>query len=208
MTTSASEVDLRGIRDPQKPVALGVGAVLVVVGVAGVTGLLDMDVLASGLVLGVFGVPLWFGITAMVAGLLGIALATYAGGATTFDKVAAGLVLPAVLFLAITDWALASAGLLTDGTLAGALYLVPAVVALLVAVVIAAVGTILLRGHSLALVFPVVALLAILDWALSLTAMTASETVNLPTLGLLVVLEIVVAALAFEGGKRQTGRSL
>jgi hypothetical protein len=208
MTTSASEVDLRGIRDPQKPVALGVGAVLVVVGVAGVTGLLDMDVLASGLVLGVFGVPLWFGITAMVAGLLGIALATYAGGATTFDKVAAGLVLPAVLFLAITDWALASTGLLTDGTLAGALYLVPAVVALLVAVVIAAVGTILLRGHSLALVFPVVALLAILDWALSLTAMTASETVNLPTLGLLVVLEIVVAALAFEGGKRQTGRSL
>ncbi len=208
MTTSASEVALRGIRDPQKPVALGVGAVLVVVGVAGVTGLLDMDVLASGLVLGVFGVPLWFGITAIVAGLLGIALATYAGGATTFDKVAAGLVLPAVLFLAITDWALASAGLLTDGTLAGALFLVPAVVALLLAVVIAAVGTILLRGHSLALVFPVVALLAILDWALSLTAMTASETVNLATLGLLVVLEIVVAALAFEGGKRQTGRSL
>lgn len=209
MATRAPEVDLSGIRDPQRPVALVVGVVLIALGVAGVTGVLDMNVLTPGVVLGVFGVPLWLGLTAIVAGLLGIVLATFAGGATTFDKVAAGLVLPAALFLSITDWALAEAGLVGGGSMAGGVpVLVVAIVALLLAVVVAAVGTVLLLGHPLAIVFPLVALLAVFDWALGLTAVAPSRTVNLPTLALLVVLEVVVVAVAFEGGRRQTGRAL
>ena len=57
-------------------------------------------------------------------------------------------------------------------------------------------------------VFPVVAALALLDWGLGLTAMVPGEAVTLPTLGLLLVVELLVAAIAFEGGRRQTGRGL
>lgn len=182
--------------DPQQPVALAVGIVLVIVGIAGLSGVLDFDLLGPGLVLGIFGVPFWLGVTAIVAGLLGVTLSFYPGGATTFDKIAAVLVLPAVFFLAVTDWALATGGLVV----------VLGLIALLLAVVFAAIGTVLLLGHPLALVFPVVALLAIADWLLSVTAMVPAESANLPTLGLLVVLTVVVGALGFEGGKRLTGR--
>lgn len=199
MALETPDVTLTGMRDPQRPVAVAVGVVLILVGVAGLTGILDMDVLGDGLVLGVFGVPLWLGVTAIVAGLLGIYLASFAGGATTFDKVAAGVVLPAVLLLSITDWALATGGVPA---------LAVGVVALLLAVVLAAVGTFLLRWTPLMVVLPVVAVLALADWALGLTAMTPAESVTLPTLGLLVVVELLVAVVAFEGGRRVTGRGI
>jgi hypothetical protein len=144
-------------------------------------------------------VPLWLGVTVIVAGLLGAVLAGYAGGATTFNKVAAGLVLPAVLFLAITDWALA---------VGGTLPLVVGVVTLLLAVALVAVGVVVFRGHPLALVLPVVAVLAIADWVFDLTALVAAEAVTLPTLGLLVVLAVVIGLVGFEGGQRVTGRPL
>lgn len=199
MALETPDVTLTGMRDPQRPVAVVLGVVLLVVGLAGLTGVLDMDVVGDGLVLGVFGVPLWLGLTAVVAGLLGMYLASFAGGATTFDKVAAGIVLPAVFLLSITDWALAAGGVVA---------LAVGVVALLLGVVFAAVGTFLLRWTPLMVVLPVVAVLALLDWGLGLTAMMPGEAVNLPTLGLLLVLEIAVAVIAFEGGRRQTGRVL
>lgn len=196
MAIERSEVDLRGIRDPQKPVALVVGVVLVLVGVAGLTGLLDVS-LGDGpaLVLGLFGVPFWLGVTAVVAGLLGVVLSTYPGAGTTFNKLAAGLVLPIVFLLAVVDWLLAVGGLPA---------LVLGGVVLVVAVVLVGVGVLLLRRHPVAAVLPVVAVVTLADWALGITAMTPSLRVNVSTLGLLFVLEGVLAAVAFEGGARRT----
>lgn len=201
MSLRAPEVDLRGIRDPQKPITLLVGLVFIVVGVAALTGVLDMAPAGgdANLLLGYFGIPLWLGVTVIVAGLLGAVLAGYGGGATTFNKVAAGLVLPAVLFLAITDWALAA-----GGTLA----LAVGVVTLLLAVALVVVGLVLFWGNPLAFVMPVVAVLAIADWVLGLTAMLPTESVTFPTLGLLVVLAVVIGLVGFEGGRRMTGRPL
>lgn len=196
MSTKTPEVDLSGINDPQRPVAFVVGLLLVVVGIGGTTGVVDADVLGPGLVLGAFGVPLWLGVTAIVAGALGIVLSFYEGAGTTFNKLAAGLVLPPVLFLAIIDWLFA--GGITVPMVA--LALVP----LLLAVLFVAVGTVLLWGHPLVVVLPVVALLAIADWAFGLTAMVPSEPVNLPTIGLLVLLAILVGLVGFEGGTRTT----
>lgn len=201
MSLRAPEVDLHGIKDPQKPITMVVGLVLVAVGVAAVTGVLDVAPAGgdASLLLGYFGIPLWLGGTVVVAGLLGAVLASFAGGATTFNKVAAGLVLPAVLFLAITDWAIA-----TGGTLA----LAVGAVTLLLAVVLVAVGLVVFWGHPLALVLPVVAVLAIADWVLGLTALLPTEPVTVPTLGLLVVLAAVIGLVGFEGGRRLTGRAL
>lgn len=202
MATSALDVDLSVIRDPQRPVALVVGLVLVVLGLAGLSGVLDGDLLGlgmglgDGLLLGVFGIPLWLGVTAVVAGLLGVYLSTFAGGATTFNKVAAGLVLPAVLLLAVVDWALA---------LGGVAVLVVAAIALLAAVGLVLVGTVLLNHHVLVVVLPVVAVLAIADWAFALTDLApAGAAANPPTLGLLLVLAVLVGAIGFEGGRRLT----
>lgn len=205
MATRTPEVDLSVIRDPQRPIALVVGVVLVVVGAAGLSGLLDGDVVAGvlglellgdDLVLGLFGVPLWLGVTAVVAGLVGVLFSTYAGAGTTFNKVAAGLVLPAVLLLAVVDWALAAGGVA---------FLALGLVALLLAVALVVVGTVLLNHHLLVVVLPVVAVLAVADWVLSLTAMApAGAAVNLPTIGLLLVLALLVGAIGFEGGKRLT----
>jgi|AntDeeMetagen134_2_1112570.scaffolds.fasta_scaffold01182_5 hypothetical protein len=206
MATRSLEVDLSGIDDPQRPVAFVVGILLVVVGVAGLTGLLDTGVvqglldidvgLGSGLVLGYFGVPFWLGVTAVVAGLLGIALSFFEGAGTTFNKLAAGLVLPIVLLLAIVDWALAAGSPVIVGL---------SVIALVVALVLVAVGELLLYGHLLALVLPVVALLTVVDWVFGLTALApAGESVTLPTIGLLAALAVVVGLVAFEGGRRTT----
>lgn len=191
MATADVEVDLSGIHDRQRPLAVVFGAVLVALGVVALTGILAIE----GLLLGIFGIPFWLGVTAIVAGLLGIALSRYAGGATTFNKVAAGLVLPAVLFLAVVDWALAVGGLPA---------LAVGLVALLLAVALVVVGLVLLYPHPLALVLPVVALLAIADWVFSLTAMVPAAAVNLPSIGLLVVLAVVVGLVGFEGGTRLT----
>ena len=196
MATGVQDVDLSGIDDPQRPVAFAVGVVLVLVGIAGLTGVLNIDVRAPGLVLGVFGIPFWLGATAIVSGLLGIALSFYAGAGTTFNKLAAGLVLPAVFLLAIVDWLLAG-----DVTL---LSVGVSLLLLVLAVALVVVGVVLLYGHPLSLVLPVVAVLAILDWALDLTGMLPTDAVNLPTLGLLAVLALVVGLVAFEGGSRMT----
>lgn len=197
MATGVADVDLTGIRDPQRPVALAVGLVLIVVGVAGLSGLVDADVgLGEGLVFGAFGVPLWLGITAVVAGLIGVALSFYAGAGTTFNKVAAGLVLPAVALLAVTDWAIATGGLLA---------LALGLVTLLLAVALVALGVLLFNWTVLAPVLPIVAVLTVVDWAVGLTALApASEPVNLPTIGLLLVLAVAVGVLGFEGGARLT----
>lgn len=197
MATVDQPTDLDGLVDPQRLAALAVGLLLVVVGAAGLTGVVDVDVgLGPGLVVGLFGVPLWLGVAAVVAGLLGVLLSFYRGAGTTFNKVATGLVLPAVLALAVVDWGLAVGSILT---------VVLGLLALLVAVALVVVGGILFFGHPLALVLPVVALLAIADWVFGLSAMTpAGEAVNLPTLGLLVVLTVVVGFVAFEGGSRTT----
>lgn len=193
MATTSQEVDLSGIEDWQRPLALAFGVVLALLGAVSLSGLATMD----GLLLGIFGIPVWLALVAVVAGLLGVVMSRYAGAGTTFNKVAAGLVLPAVLFLAVVDWALA----------VGGLALVAGLVALLLAVVFAAIGTILLWGHPLALVFPAVAVLAIAEWALSLAGIVVSPApVNLPALGLLALLAVVVGLVGFEGGRRMTGR--
>lgn len=194
MASSSAEVDLSGIRDRQRPLALAFGLVLVLLGIVSLSGVLRID----GLLLGVFGIPTWLAAVAAVAGVLGVALSRYGGGGTTFNKVAAGLVLPAVLFLAVVDWALA----------AGGLALLVGLVALLLAVALAAVGTVLLWGHPVALVFPLVALVAVADWVVSFAGVeTPGAAVNLPTIGLLIVLAIVVGLVGFEGGRRLTGTS-
>lgn len=199
MASADHETRIEGLRDPQRPIAVGVSVLLIVVGVVGLTGVLDIDIgagLGTGLVAGLFGVPLWLGVTAIVAGLIGLLLSAFAGASTTFDKVAAGLVLPAVFLLAIADWGLAIGSLPT---------LALGVVAVLLAVALVVVGGILFYPHPLAYVLPVVAVLTIADWAVGLTGMApASEPVNLPTLGLLVVLELLVGVLAFERGRRIT----
>lgn len=197
MATKLVGVDLSGIRDPQQPIAFAVGLVLIIVGIAGLTGIIDADVgLGPGLVFGVFGVSLWLGVTAIVAGILGILLSFYPGAGTTFNKVAAGLVLPAVILLAIVDWGLGVGNVLTMGI---------GLVALVVAVVLVVVGIVLLYKRPLALVLPIVAVLAIADWALGLSELApASEAVNLPTIGLLVLLMLLVGFVAFEGGRRTT----
>lgn len=187
------EVDLSGIEDWQRPLALVFSVVLVLLGAVSLSGLLTTD----GLLLGVFGVPVWLALVAVVAGLLGVAMSRYGGAGTTFNKVAAGLVLPAVLFLAVVDWSLA----------VGGLALVAGLVALLLAVVLAAVGTVLLWGHPLAYVFPAVAVLAVAEWVLSLAGIVVSPApATLPTLGLLALLAVVVGLVGFEGGRRMTGR--
>lgn len=200
MSTRSLEVDLSGIDDPQRLLAFVFGVVLFAVGVAGLSGVFDFELQAvpfgPGLVFGLFGVPLWLGVTAIVAGLIGIVLASYAGAGTTFNKVAAGLVFPPVAFLAITDWALAS-GSTAALALGG--------VTLLLAVVFVAVWVVLFYKTVLMPVHPVVAVLAIADWGLDLSAMApASEPVNLPTIGLLLVLAVVVGVVGFEGGARLT----
>lgn len=197
MAFDTPEVDLTGINDPQQPIAFVVGVLLIVVGIAGLSGIVDMDIgYGQGLVVGAFGIPVWLGVTAIVAGLLGIVLSTYQGAGTTFNKVAAGLVLPAVLFLAIVDWGIA---------VGDPLALVVGLLALVLAVVLVVVGGIIFYKHPLSLVLPIVAVLAVADWVVGITALApASEPVNLPTLGLLVVLELVVGLVAFEGGRRIT----
>jgi hypothetical protein len=206
MAAKSLEIDLNGIDDPQQPIAFVVGVLLVVVGIAGLTGVIDTNVvqglistdvwLGSELVLGFFGVPFWLGVTAIVAGLLGIVLSSYEGAGTTFNKLAAGLVLPIVVLLSVVDWALAGGNLLTIGL---------SLIALGIAVVLVAVGVLLLYKHPLALVLPVVALLTVGDWVFGITAMApAGESVTLPTIGLLVVLAIAIGLVAFEGGRRTT----
>lgn len=193
MAHIGSDVDFSGIHDRQRPLAFVFGAVLAVLGVAELSGVLAAD----GLLLGVFGIPLWLALVAVVAGVLGMALSRFPGAGTTFNKLAAGLVLPAVFFLAVVDWTLA---------VGGTVPLVAGLVALVVAVVLAAVGTVLLWGHPLAFVFPAVAVLAVAEWVLTLSGVVSpSVAVNPPTLGLLAVLTVVVGLVGFEGGKRVTG---
>lgn len=193
MAPQSADVDLSGIHDRQRPLALLFGVVLVLLGLVALSGVLTTD----GLLLGLLGIPTWLALVAAVAGLLGVVLSRYAGGGTTFNKVAAGLVLPAVLFLAVVDWALAAGGPVA---------LAVGLVALLLAVALAAVGTVLLWGHPVALVFPLVAAVAVADWVLSFAGVsTPGAAVNPPTIGLLVVLALVVGLVGFEGGRRMTG---
>lgn len=199
MATQALDVDIEGIKDPQQPIAFSVGLVLIVVGIAGLTGIIDADVgFGPGLVFGLFGVPFWLGVTALVAGVIGIVLSMYPGAGTTFNKVASGLVLPAVILLAISDWGLAAGNVLTFGV---------ALVTLLLAVVLVVVGVVLLYKRPLALVLPVVAVLTIVDWVLGLSPSAiapASEAVTIPTIILLIVLALIIGFIAFEGGRRTT----
>lgn len=197
MATSKVGVDLSGINDPQQPIAFGLGLLLIVVGTVGITGIIDVNVgFGDGLVFGLFGVPLWLAITALVAGVIGIVLSLYEGAGTTFNKVAAGLVLPPVLLLAITDWGFAVGNPLTMAL---------GIVTLLLAVVFVVVGLVLLHKRPLSLVLPVVAVLTLADLGLGLTEMVpTTESINLFTLALLLVLEIAVGFVAYEGGRRVT----
>jgi len=198
MATQDREVDLSGIQDWQQPLAFGIGVLLLVVGLAGLTGIFDVTGLwnENSLVFGVFGVPFWLGVTAVVAGLIGVLLALYKGAGTTFNKVAAGLVLPPVIFLAITDWTIGIGGPA----------LILGLVTLLLAVVFVVIGGVLLYKRPLMLVLPVVAVLAIADWVLGLTALNpmGGARVTILTIGLLILLAIAIGVAAFEGGSRVT----
>lgn len=196
MATQPSGVDLSVIRDPQRPISFAVGLLLIVVGFVGLTGLIDTDVgLGPGLVFGLFGVPFWLGVTAIVAGLLAIVLSMYAGAGTTFNKLAGGLVLPIVILLTLADWAFAGGGLVSAGI---------GFVALLVAVALVGVGFLVLHRHPVGLVLPVVAVVTLADWLFGLTAMVPAARANLPTVALLVVLSVAIAFIGFEGGARRT----
>lgn len=194
---SRPEVDLSGLTDPQRSVTFLVGVWLVILGVAGLTGILDLDLgFGEGLILGLFGVPLWLAVTAIVAGLLALWMTGFAGASTTFNKLAAGLVLPIVGLLAVADWAIAAGGL--------ALFLVAAVAFLLAGVGVV-VGMVLLFKLPVSLVLPVVAVLTVADWALGLTGtLGTTEPVNPATVVLLVLHVVLVGVIAFEGGRRVT----
>lgn len=195
MEAEAKDVDLSGITDPQRPVAFTVGLILLIVGIVSLTGLVNGDVIAPGLVLGFFGVPFWLGVTAVVAGLIGILLSFFAGAGTTFNKVASGLVLPPVIFLAIADWAFGMGGV----------FLVLTAVMVLLALVFVAIGHILLTGTWLMFLLPVVAVLTLADWVLGLTHLAPyGVRVNLFTIGLLILVMFVVGVIGYEGGRRMT----
>lgn len=206
MAAKVREVDLSGIQDWQQPLAFGIGVLLIVVGFAGITGIFDVHGLwnEDSLVFGVFGVPFWLSVTALVAGAIGILLALYKGAGTTFNKVASGLVLPAVILIAITDW--------TVGV--GGVALILGLVTLLGAVVCAVIGIVLLYKRPLMFLMPVVAVLAILDWVFNLTARwppwiadpanNVGAHVTIPTILLLILLAIAIGVAAFEGGSRVT----
>lgn len=197
MAAKVREVDLSGIDDWQQPLAFGIGMLLLVVGFAGLTGVFNKTGLWSeeSLVFGVFGVPFWLGVTAVVAGFIGILLSLYKGAGTTFNKVAAGLVLPAVILIAIADWSV----------LIGGPALIVGLIALLLAVVAAFIGVVLLYKRPLALLMPVVAVLAIADLVLGITnSVEIWSRVTIPTIGLLILLAISIGVAAFEGGSRMT----
>lgn len=198
MAAQIREVDLSGIQDWQQPLAFGIGVLLLVVGLAGLTGIFDVTGLwnENSLVFGVFGVPFWLGVTAVVAGLIGVLLALYKGAGTTFNKVASGLVLPPLILLTITDWTIGIGGPA----------LILGLVTLLLAVVFVVIGGVLLYKRPLMLLLPVVAGLAIADWVLGLTALNpmGGARVTILTIGLLILLAIAIGVAAFEGGSRVT----
>lgn len=96
------------MHDPQKPLALLFGVVLVVLGVADFVGLLVTD----GRFLGVFSIGPVTNVVHVLTGLLGIVLSTYAGAATLFNKLGGLIylvtfafgVLGTVAGIATTDW--------------------------------------------------------------------------------------------------------
>lgn len=192
----APEVSLSAISDPQRPVAFAAGLWLIVVGVAGITGIIDTNIgYGPGLVFGVFAVPLWLDVTAIVAGILGIGLSMYEGAGTTFNKLAGALVVPIVILLTLADWAIASGGAL----------LIVAVVAFLLAGIGVVVGTILLFKRPVSIVLPVVAVLALADWTLGLSGMlSTTEPANLATVVFLIAHAILLTFIGFEGGSRLT----
>lgn len=198
MATAVPGPRFNRIQDPQRPVTFVLGGVLLAIGIAGLSGLLGIELAVVTVVAAVFGVPFWLGLTMIVAGLLGVILAMHGDSASTFNKVTAGLVFPATLLLAITDWAVGAGTAWAIGV---------GLLALAAALLVIALGTILLWGHPLSLVFPLAAVLAVLDWTGSIAAAVPAASVTGPTIGLIVTLAIGVGLVGFADYRNGQTRS-
>lgn len=94
MAVETGRTDLARRRDPQRPLALLFGMVLVVLGVVDFVAVAETD----GLLLGVFAIPLLVNLVHVLTGLLGLFLGQYEGAGTLFNKL--GVVIYLVVFLA------------------------------------------------------------------------------------------------------------
>lgn len=125
MSTATTPADLTKLRDPQRPLALLFGVVLVTLGVVDFLGVQVTD----GLLLGVFAIGPVTNVVHVLTGLLGIVLSRYAGAATLFNKLGGLIYLLVFVFGAIGTLA----GIGATGWNTHALHL-------LLAVVVGAVG--------------------------------------------------------------------
>lgn len=104
MAIETRSTNLTGLRDPQRPLALLFGAVLVSLGVVDLVGVAGTD----GRLLGVFAIPPLVNVVHVLTGLLGLYLGRYEGAGTLFNKL--GGVIYLVVFLAGAVAVLAGVG--------------------------------------------------------------------------------------------------
>lgn len=104
MATETASANLTRIRDPQKPLALLFGGVLVLLGIVDFVGVAGTD----GLLFGVFAISPLVNLVHVLTGLLGLFLGRYEGAGTLFNKL--GGVIYLIVFLAGVVVALAGVG--------------------------------------------------------------------------------------------------
>lgn len=120
MSTTTTPVNLEKMRDPQRPLALLFGVVLLVLGIVDFAGVFVTD----GLLLGVFEIGVVTNVVHVLTGLLGIVLSRYPGAATLFNKLGGLIYLLVFVFGAIGTLA----GIGATGWTTHGLHLVLAVV--------------------------------------------------------------------------------
>lgn len=120
MATTTTAANLSKMRDPQRPLALLFGVVLLALGLVDLAGVLVTD----GLLLGLFEIGNVTNVVHILTGLLGIVLSMYAGAATLFNKLGGLIYLLVFVFGAIGTLA----GVGATGWTTHALHLLLAVV--------------------------------------------------------------------------------